>query len=217
MAVGCLFLRHAARARAPFIPMVLLRGNGFAMMNVVNLLYGAATVGLAALVPLYAQNRFGIATLQSGTLLTAQAVGTIFAAALAVLTMRRTGYRRPIFTGLLVIAAGLGAMALGPHGMGTYAWLAVAAGVVGIGQGTAVPATNNASLQLAPDQAAAIAGLRGLFRQAGSITAVSVTTAILARSDQPGLAQAYVLAAFAVVLAGVLPFIRLVPEYKGSW
>ena len=42
--------------------------------------------------------------------------------------------------------------------------------------GLAVPASNNASLQLAPDQVAAIAGLRGMFRQSGSIIAVSVTT-----------------------------------------
>ena len=58
--------------------------------------------------------------------------------------------------------------------------------------GLSVPAANNASLQLAPDQVAAIAGLRGMFRQAGSITAVSVTTAVIARSADPGMEQAHV-------------------------
>ncbi|MPY81606.1 MAG: MFS transporter, partial [Actinophytocola sp.] len=52
LAAGALFLRHTARARAPFIPMTLLRGKGFGMMNVVNVLYGAATLGLGALIPL---------------------------------------------------------------------------------------------------------------------------------------------------------------------
>ena len=37
--------------------------------------------------------------------------------------------------------------------------------------------------------AAAVAGLRGMFRQSGAITAVSVTAAIMARSAHPGIAQ----------------------------
>ena len=39
------------------------------------------------------------------------------------------------------------------------------------------------------EEVAAIAGLRGMFRQAGAIMAVSVTTAILARSSDPGRAR----------------------------
>ncbi|MQA01660.1 MAG: MFS transporter [Streptosporangiales bacterium] len=214
---GALFVWHTRRAAAPFIPMVLLRGKGFGVTNVINLLYGAATLGLVALIPLYANRRFGIQVLEAGILLTVQAVGTICVAGLAVLVIRRTGYRKPIFTGLLVIAVGLLVLSLGATVLPPYLCLALAAGVIGIGQGVAVPATNNASLQLAPDQAAAIAGLRGLFRQSGSIIAVSVTTAILARSDEPGLALAYVFAAVAVTLAGILPFVRLVPEYRGRW
>jgi uncharacterized membrane protein len=89
--------------------------------------------------------------------------------------------------------------------------------VTGCGMGLAVPASNNASLQLAPDQVAAIAGLRGMFRQSGSIIAVSVTTAILARSADPGIAQAHVFLAFAVVLLAALPLVFTVPDHRGSW
>jgi hypothetical protein len=62
-----------------------------------------------------------------------------------------------------------------------------------------------------------VAGLRGMFRQTGAITAVSVTSAILARSGDPGLAQARVFLIFAVVLVAVLPLIALVPDHRGSW
>jgi hypothetical protein len=83
--------------------------------------------------------------------------------------------------------------------------------------GLSVPASNNASLQLAPDQVAAIAGLRGMFRQSGAIIAVSVTTAILARSNDPGIAQAHTFMIFAGLLVLITPLVFLVPEHKGGW
>jgi MFS family permease len=98
-----------------------------------------------------------------------------------------------------------------------YAWLAIAAAVTGCGMGLSVPAANNASLQLAPDQVAAIAGLRGMFRQAGAITAVSVTTAVIARSAHPGQVQAHVFLVFAALLVAMLPLVMLVPDHHGNW
>jgi hypothetical protein len=83
--------------------------------------------------------------------------------------------------------------------------------------GMSVPASNNASLQLAPESVAAISGLRGMFRQAGAITAVSVSTAVLARSAHPGLTQAYVFVVFAVILVILIPLVQLVPEHRGGW
>jgi MFS family permease len=194
-----------------------LRGRGFGVMNLINFLYGSAVMGFAALVPLYASERYGIATLESGTLLTARAVGIIAIAGLAAFAMRRTGYRWPMIAGFGLTAVGLVAMAVPPVGLSPYSWLAVAACLTGIGMGMATPASNNASLQLAPDQVAAIAGLRGMFRQAGSITAVSITTAILDRSTTPGVTQAYVFGVFAVLLVIAIPFIFLVPEHRGNW
>src|SRR5258705_11576275 len=96
-------------------------------------------------------------------------------------------------------------------------WWAAAAGIPGGGVGLAVPASNNASLQLAPDQVAAIAGLRGMFRQSGAIIAVSVTTALVARSSHPGVAQAHVFVVFAVLLLAILPLVWLVPDHHGNW
>ena len=99
-----------------------------------------------------------------------------------------------------------------------YVWLVIAAGLTGCGMGLSVPAANNASLQLAPDQVAAIAGLRGMFRQAGSIIAVSIVTAIIARSQHPGLMQAHVFLVFAGLLVALVPVVWwLVPEHHGNW
>ena len=108
-------------------------------------------------------------------------------------------------------------MAASPAPLSPYAWLAIGAGVCGAATGMSMPAANNATLQLAPGNTAAIAGLRGMFRQAGSITAVSVSTAIVARSADPGMAQAHVFIGFAVILLCALPLVALVPEYRGRW
>jgi EmrB/QacA subfamily drug resistance transporter len=214
---GTAFARHTARARAPFISAEYLVGRGFGVMNVINFLFGSAVLGFAALVPLYAQQRYGLPALAAGTLLTARGAGAITAAVLAVALLRRTGYRWPMLAGFSLTAAGLTGLAVSPHALSSYAWLAVAAGLTGVGMGTSTPAANNATLQLAPDQAAAVAGLRGMFRQSGAITAVSVTAAVLARSAHPGLAQARMFVVFAVLMLGVLPLILLVPDHRGRW
>ena len=211
------FVRHSARSADPFISIRFLTGSGFGIMNLLNFLFGSAALGFAALVPLYAEERYGLRSLEAGTLLTARAVGMIAVAGLAVYLLRRTGYRWPMVAGFSLTAVGLVGLAIAPHGLSVYAWLAIAAGICGVGMGVCTPAANNATLQLAPDQAAAVAGLRGMFRQSGAITAVSVTAAVVARSSHPGMAQAHVFVVFAAILLLSLPLIPLVPEHRGNW
>ncbi len=217
VAAAALFVRHSGRAQSPFISLRFLTGRGFGVMNLLNFLYGSAVLGFAPLVPLYAQDRYGLPALAAGTLLTARALGMIATAGLSVYLLRRTGYRWPIAVGFALSAIGLVGTALSPHGLSTYAWLGVTTAVCGIGMGISTPASNNATLQLAPEHAAAVAGLRGMFRQSGAISAVSITSAIVARSADPGLAQAHVFVIFAATLVAALPLACLVPEHRGRW
>jgi EmrB/QacA subfamily drug resistance transporter len=212
-----LFIRHSKRGRDPFIGIGLLRGHGFGTMNLINFLYGSAALGFGALVPVYAHERFGIAVLGAGTLLTARAVGIIAIASLAVLALRRTGYRLPMIVGFLIIGAGLIMMVISPPHVSEYAWLSISAGVTGLGMGLSVPAANNAVMQLAPESVSGIAGLRGMFRQGGSIVAVSIATAVAARSSDPGTALGVAIFVFACLIIGVVPLIVLVPEHRGRW
>jgi Na+/melibiose symporter-like transporter len=212
-----LFVRHSGRTENPFVSLRLLRGKGFAAMNVMNFLFGTAVFGFSALVPLYAQERYGMHSLASGSLLTARAVGMIAVAAAAALALRRTGYRLPMIVGFLVSAAGTVMLAVAPVGLTPYVWLSVSAAVTGIGMGLCVPASNNAMLHLEPQSTAAISGLRGMFRQAGGISGLAVVTAVLARSSDPGMAQAYVFLALAGVLVCLTPMVFRVPEHHGSW
>jgi EmrB/QacA subfamily drug resistance transporter len=220
LVAGIFFVRHIRRDEAPFIPARLLYGHGFGVMNMINFVYGGAVLGLAAVVPLYAELRYGLRPLAAGTLLTSRAVGMIAVAGIASMTLRRTGSRRPMAIGFILIAFGLVLLWLPPLSalpVGPYGWLAVAAGLTGLGMGMAVPATNNATLQLAPDQVAAIAGLRGMFRQSGSIVTISATTALLATTHDPAIAQARVFLVFAVLMVMLIPLILLVPDHHGKW
>ncbi|HEY2273206.1 MAG TPA: DHA2 family efflux MFS transporter permease subunit [Jatrophihabitantaceae bacterium] len=211
------FVRHSGRAADPFIPLRLLRGRGFAVLNLINFMYGVAVLGFATLVPLYAEERYGLHTLAAGTLLTARAVGMIAVAGMATFALRRTGYRRPMLIGFVLSGIGLVLMALPPAGLSPYLWLAVGAAVTGIGMGISTPATNNAIMHLAPADTGAVSGLRGMFRQSGGITGISVMTAVLAQSSDPGLTQAWALVVLTGILLCVLPLIWLVPEHRGSW
>jgi EmrB/QacA subfamily drug resistance transporter len=216
--LGALFLRHSRRSPAPFIAVRLLLGRSFLVMNIVNIFFGTAILGFSALVPLYAQNRYDLPLASAGTLLTARAVGTICLAGLAAMMLRRTGCRLPMVVGFSAIALGLVMLAVeAPPGLPPYVWLAAWSLLTGLGMGVSTPATNNATLQLAPDQVAQIAGLRGMFRQSGGIISVSITTALLARSTNPGLTQAYTFLAEAALMLLMTGLVFLVPDHKGRW
>jgi MFS family permease len=217
-AMGTAFVRRASRVANPVIPARLLFGKGFAVMNVINFLFGAAVLGFSALVPLYAEERFHIGSLSAGTLLTTRAVGMIGLAGLAVMALRWSGYRLPMIVGFCVIALGLVLMSWRPHAMSAYGWLSIVSGITGVGMGLSQPASNNAMLQLEPTRVSAVAGLRGMMRQSGAITAVSVTTAILARSSNPGIALGNIFSVFAALLVLVaVPLVFRVPNHYGAW
>jgi EmrB/QacA subfamily drug resistance transporter len=212
-----LFGRHIRSVPDPFIAPRLITGRGFGAVNVINILYGGGVAGMLALVPLYAVDRYHISALGSGTLLTAEGVAVIALSSVAAMTLRRTGYRWPMYIGSACTAAGLAGLAFHPGGLTPYTWLALTACVIGIGTGLTSPASRNAGLQLAPDQSPAIAALRSTGRQVGQIAAVSITTTIIAQSAAPGLLQAKVFLAFAVLLVVCLPVIGRVHEHHGSW
>lgn len=212
------FFRHIGRCADPFIAPRLIHGAGFGSVNLVNVVYGGVANGAMTLLPLFAANRWGIGAFGSGSLLVAQGLAAIAFSIAAALALRRTGHRLPLYAGGAVIAAGLLLIAVAPPaGIAAYTWLAAAAFVVGAGRGTINPASRNAGLQLAPEHSSTLAALRTASLQIGAITTVSVVTAILARSDDPGSVQAWIYAALALLLAAALPLAARVPEHRGAW
>lgn len=215
-------ISHSIRAAEPFIPIRLLWGRGFSAMNLENFLMGATGFGAASLVPLYAEDRYGFRPLDAGTLLTSRAIGMLAIGTFAVFTLRRTGYRLPLIVGFSLVALGLLLISIAPRwGVSPYIWLSASAGIAGLGTGATSPSMRNASLQLSPENAAAITGLRSMFINLGVIFGVSIATAILSRSPNlaaAATAQAHIYWVIIGVIAFVMiPLVYRVPEHKGAW
>lgn len=212
------FFRHIRRTDTPFIQPRLIYGPNFGTVNLVNMIYSGFVIGGMALAPLYATNRYGIDAVGSGTLLTAQGAAAMICSLTAVVLLRRTGYRLPLYVGSAITIAGLVLLALPPAmGISPYAWLAFAAFLVGAGNGTINPSMRNAGLQLAPESSSMLAALRTLSLQIGSIATISVVAAILAHQSDMGRILAWVYASLAVIRLLALVLVKRVPEQRGSW
>jgi MFS family permease len=213
-----MFFRHINRSANPFIAPHLIVGPGFGAVNALNLVYGGTASAVIALVPLYAINRYGLSALDSSALLVAQGAAAIVFSVVGAFSLRRTGYRRPLLLGSIVMAAGMLLLAFSPvAGFTPFVWLAAATFLIGVGRGINNPAGRNAGLQLAPKSASTIAALRTMGMQIGTIGTVTIDTAILAGSHDPGHVQALLFALQAALVLATLPLVRRVPDHSGSW
>jgi EmrB/QacA subfamily drug resistance transporter len=214
ISVACVagFVWQMSHRAEPLIPLHLLRGKVFGAMNLINFVWGACAIGFGSLVPLFAEERYGLTPLAAGTLLTARAFGEITLAIIAALLIQRTGYRLPIMIGSAFIAVGLALIGTRPDTLAPYVWLALWAALTGLGTGLSAPAANNASLELSPNDVGAITGLRGAARQGGAIIGVALTTSIVARSAHQAITLGHSFYVFAGLLVLVIPLVLVVPD-----
>lgn len=212
------FFHHINHSTEPFIAPRLVHGRDFGPVNLYNALYGGVTLGTVALIPLYATNRYGTSALASGTILIGEGATSIALTIASALLLRRTGYRSPMYVGSVIIVIGMLLLSLRPiAGISAYVWLIGAAAILGVGYGATSPASRNAGLQLAPEHSSTLAALRTMCMQIGSILTVSIATAAIDRSSEPGTTHAWIYVGTAALLAVALPLISRVPEHRGAW
>ena len=96
-------------------------------------------------------------------------------------------------------------------------WLAVGVVVSGLGNGFAAPTSNNAGLQLAPDDTSAVSGLRGMFRQTGGLIGVALLTSLASVGSDSGRVQAIAHIGLAALLAGTILLMVRIPNHRGTW
>ena len=119
--------------------------------------------------------------------------------------------------GFLVLATGLALIALPPPaGTGPLLWMGLSALVCGVGIGIAGPPSNNAAVQLMPDQVAAISGLRAMFRQTGGILAITITAITIGSGPGQAGALSRVFLAFAAIVVLMVPALLGVPERRAA-
>lgn len=211
--VGPIFLRRQWRSPSPILPLDLLAKRQFAVVNGLNVLYGAGALGIFNLVPLFAQLAYRMSPLQAGLLMAIRAGAMAgMSTVTALWLLGRFGYRRLMLGGFTLVAAGLILLGIVPYRLGPFLWLGLASTVSGLGVGLSGPPSNNAALQLAPGRVAALAGIRMMFRQTGGIVAVTFTGALIVATvgAQSILSHAFVVLGVLIILA--VPAIIFVPE-----
>ncbi len=217
-----LFFYQEKKDSNPILDMVLLRSKPFLAANLYNMMVGAGVFGTFAFVPLYATSVHRLSTLVSGVILTPRSLGIIPASAITSFLLKRWGYRSPMLLGLSIIS--LSTILLDSPGLQLLRIIGIHSGVAeilavlilmsGIGIGIALPASNNACIELMPEKVATITGLRGMFRSVGGAFGISLITLILHSSSTPTLGFRTTFLSFGLGLLLTIPLIFLMPNGK---
>ena len=220
-----LFFRQEKKASNPILDMSLLRSKPFLAANLYNMIVGIGVLGIFAFIPLYATSVHKLSTMVSGMLLTPRSVGVIAASAITSFLLKRWGYRWPMVLGLSITS--LSTVLLGGQGFWLLRMIGIHLGVAeilsvlvmgtGIGIGIALPASNNACIELMPEKVATITGLRGMFRSVGGAFGISLITVILHLSSRPANGFRITFISFGLGLLFAIPLVFLMPAGKGEW
>jgi EmrB/QacA subfamily drug resistance transporter len=216
-----LFFHQEKKDSNPILDMALLRSKPFLAANLYNMIIGAGVFGIFAFVPLYATSVHKLSTLISGVILTPRSLGILPASAITSFLLKRWGYRWPMVLGLIIISFTTILL-----GQGLQLWrmigihleiaeiLSFLVLVSGIGVGIALPASNNACIELMPEKVATITGLRGMFRAVGGVFGISIITIILHLSSTSANGFRITFVSFGLGLLFAIPLVFLMPTGK---
>jgi MFS family permease len=216
LVLGVVFVRHIRRARDPVMEFDLVARQPFLAANLYNLFFGAAVFGFFSFLPTYAVLVYGMSSFLSGAVLTPRAIAMIVSSVLTSLYVIRLGYRLPMLAGmalvalmLLLLGPGWTSVEIGPVQLGGFWLLAAILVIGGFGMGLSNPSSSNAALDLAPDRAAALTGIRSMFRLTGGVLSIAgIVVALTVFPDKGrGLATIYAWLAVPLLLAAPLAFI----------
>jgi EmrB/QacA subfamily drug resistance transporter len=221
--LGALFLWHIRRASDPVMEFRLVAHQPFLAANLYNLLYGAAAFGIFSFLPTYAVYRFGLSPLLSGSVLTPRAIAMIICSVTASVFVTRIGYRLPMLLGmalvtvtLLLLGSGWTAGSVGPLGLQGFWFLAFVVTFSGMGNGLSNPSSSNAALDLAPDKAAVLTGIRSMFRLTGGVLSISGIVLGLTFFSDKAQGLSVIFAILSVVILLAVPLVFMIPDSARS-
>jgi EmrB/QacA subfamily drug resistance transporter len=216
-----LFCRQEKKDPSPILDMALLKSKPFLAANLYNMMVGAGVFAIFAFIPLYTTSVHGLSTLMSGMILTPRSLGIIPASAITSFLLRRWGYRWPMVLGLTLISLATLLLSLRPQlwkmmgiDLGIAEILAFLIMLSGIGMGIALPASNNACIELMPEKVATITGLRGMFRTVGGALGVSLITIILHSTSDLANGFRITFISFGLGLLFAIPLVFFMPAGK---
>ncbi|MCC6179699.1 MAG: MFS transporter [Chloroflexi bacterium] len=213
------FVWQERRARDPILDFSLVVHHPFGVVNVFGILTGACFMGFFSFIPYYATVQYGMGPLESGAILTPRSLVMIVVSTSISFLLPRLGYRIPMLIGLVSIMAtllllgqGIGGLAFGPIDVGPIVPLLFMMSLSGFGMGMLIPAANNAGLDLLPQRAAVISGIRGLFNSTGGVIGTAIIVLWLELSPDKAAGMQAVFTALGVVILLTMPLVFLIPD-----
>jgi EmrB/QacA subfamily drug resistance transporter len=213
------FVWQETRTPEPVVDLHLVARHPFLAINTYNFLFGACVFGFSAFIPYYAQVQFGMSPSQSGAVLAPRSLAMVATSTVASLYLIRWGYRLPMLLGLgcwvvtlFILSQGWGSWTIGTLQVGAFWLIALEVALSGIGSGLAAPSSNNASLDLLPQRAALITGIRGMFRSVGGVVGTALIVLVLQFSPDRATGLRLVFGAMAVILVAVMPLTFAIPD-----
>jgi len=218
-----ILMRRIRRANDPIIDWEVLRGKPFLAANIYNVILGACYFGIVSFVPLYAVSIYTMSTLESSLVLAPWSVGVMMAAAVTSFFLVRWGYRKPMVGGSAIVVAGLSLLAIESQGinilgvqLGSTALIVGITFLLGIGTGLALPAANNACIELMPNRVASISGVRAMFRNIGGTLSIAITALLLNNIGNMARGFTMVFFGLAAVTFITSPLIFRMPKGPGG-
>ncbi|MEU6511227.1 MFS transporter [Streptomyces sp. NPDC046942] len=212
------FLVAQARGRHPMVPLSLLRRRTVVISCVTGFAFMAGFYGMVFVFSLYLQQERGLSPLATGLAFVPMTVLSAFINPISARAAERFGPRVPIAGGLLLMTAGLLALAAVPGSTPTWA-LALLMLPVGTGIALASPPTTGLLVNSVPaERTGTASGIFNTSRQLGGALAVAVFGALI--SDQadvlPGIHLSLLLAALLLAAAAAAStFLRPVRHPSG--
>lgn len=212
-------VRHELRVETPLIDLDLLRRREFVAPNAISFFFGFCWIGAFSLLPLYVRTAYDLGPAASGALMAPRAALMGLTSMAASMLILRTGYRKPIAIGLFGLSLTLFLVSLGLHDptllgvhVDSFWWLFGVVLMGGAFFGMANPSLQNASMDIAPDRIASIAGLRGMFQTVGGTMGISISVLVASRASSTahGLELAY--RSYALVMLFVPLFVFAIAE-----
>jgi len=214
------FVRVERRRPAPMLDLTLFGNRTFSASTVSALLNYSCVYAVTFVLPFLLIQGRGLGTAQAGLVLTAQPIVMAIVAPVSGALSDRIGSRGLATTGMVLLAAGLVALALlVTHG--TLPQLAAALALVGLGIGIFVPPNNSALMGAAPRNRQGIAsGVLATARNVGMVLGVgfagAIFTTVLARAASPSAGLTAGVRASLLTAAGMAMLGSLTSAIRGE-
>jgi EmrB/QacA subfamily drug resistance transporter len=213
------FIRQELRAEEPVLDLGLVLRHPFGAINLYNFVFGACVFGMFTFIPYFAYVQFQMGPSQSGAVLTPRSLAMMATATFTSLVLIRLGYRAPmiggmvlIITSLLLLGAGPSDLTIGSLYVSPFWLMAIEVAMSGVGMGLAIPSSNNAALDLAPDRVSTLTGIRGMFRSTGGFLGTALIVLALELSPDKAVGLRNVFVVLGILLVFTIPLTLSMPD-----